>query len=85
MQDGIFKREIGRNERDTFHTRTFIIYTRIHQQGSHAMYKATNRKAIRPNTSNVHAQSLMQFLLKDTAPQHAYKNKRKDLPLVVVE
>ena len=22
---------------------------------------------------------------RDTAPQHAYKNKRKDLPLVVVE
>ena len=26
MQDGTFKREIGHDERDTLHTRTFIIH-----------------------------------------------------------
>ena len=29
MQDGIFNGEIGRNERDTLHTRTFIHLARI--------------------------------------------------------
>ena len=37
--------EIGRNERDTFHTSTFIISTRIYSQGSHArMYRQGKEK-----------------------------------------
>ena len=40
----------------------------------------TSKKAIQPNTSSVQftAQTLKQFLLTDTVPQHPYKNKRKE-------
>ena len=70
--------ERGHNEWDTFHTRTFIIYTRIYNNYA-CMYRQIEAKVIPPTTSNV--QSLNRVYLLDMAPQHAFKNKRKDLPI----
>ena len=62
------------------------IYYNTHVFRSKAVMQCTSKQIESVTTEYVYySQALKQVYLWDTAPQHAYKNKRKDFPLVVVE
>jgi len=79
MQDGTFK--WGKRMQRTGYISHKDIYYYVHVCTARQSCNIQARKQKQYDRICYYLQALIQVYLQDTAPQHAYKNKRKDLPI----